>query len=104
MLTLPRYDVPWHQGPVDGQNWQWPPPGDDVVPDGWRKQLRADPRHRGAAGMGAWAAIAWQDRISDGAARQAGAVAAAAQRIRHLTLGLSAAGSLWHRRVPIEPL
>jgi hypothetical protein len=104
VLTLPRYDVPWHPGPVDGEAWAWPPPGDDVVPEGWRRQLRADPRHRGAAGLGAWVAIAWQDKIADGAARQAGAVAAAAQRIRHLTLGLSAAGSLWRRRLPVEPV
>ena len=104
VLTLPRYDAPWHPGPVDGEPWQWPPPGDDVVPDGWRRELRADPRHRGAAGLGAWAAIAWQERIAEGAARQAGAVAAAAQRIRHLTLGLGAARSLWERRVPAEPL
>jgi hypothetical protein len=104
VLTLPRYDVPWHPGPVDGEPWQWPPPGDEVVPDGWRRELRVDPRHRGAAGIGAWAAIEWQDRISDGAARQAAAVAAAAQRIRHLTLGLDASRRLWKRRVPTEPL
>jgi hypothetical protein len=66
--------------------------------------MRADPRHRGAAGLGAWVAIAWQERISDGAARQAGAVAAAAQRIRHLTLGLRAARGLWQRRVPSDSL
>ncbi|WP_165372874.1 hypothetical protein [Pengzhenrongella frigida] len=104
VLTLPRYDVPWHPGPVDGADWQWPPPGDDVVPDGWRRQLRADPRHRGAAGLGAWIAIAWQDTIADGAARQAAAVAAAAQRIRHLTLGLRAGATLWNRRVPTDPV
>jgi len=104
VLTVPRYDVPWHPGPVDGQDWQWPPPGDDVVPDGWRREMRTDPRNRGAAGLGAWVAIAWQDRIADGAARQAAAVAAAAQRIRHLTLGLRAAGSLWQRRVPADSL
>lgn len=104
VLTLPRYDVPWHPGPVDGEDWAWPPPGDEDVPDGWRRQLRTDPRHRGAAGLGAWAAIAWQDRIADGAARQAGAVATAAERIRHLTLGLRAARALWARRVPADPL
>ena len=104
VLTLPRYDAPWYPGPVEGEDFAWPPPGDDVVPDGWRRQLRADPRHRGAAGLGAWIAIAWQDRISDGAARQAGAVATASQRIRHLTLGLQAAGALWRRRVPTDPV
>lgn len=104
VLTLPRYDTPWHPGPVDGEPWQWPPPGDDVVPDGWRRSLRTDPRHRGAAGLGAWVAIAWQDRIVGGATRQAAAVAAAAQRIRHLTLGLGAARSLWRRRLPADPV
>ena len=102
VLTLPRYDAPWHPGPVDGEGWQWPPPGDEAVPDGWRRELRVDPRHRGAAGRGAWAAIAWQDRIAAGATRQAAAVAAAAQRIRHLTLGLCAARSLWRRRLPSD--
>ena len=104
VLSLPRYDAPWHPGPVDGEEWQWPPPGDDVVPDGWRRQLRVDPRHRGAAGLGAWVGIAWQDRITGAAADQAAAVAAAAQRIRQLNLGLGAARSLWNRRVPTEPL
>jgi hypothetical protein len=104
VLTLPRYDVPWHEGPVEGQDWQWPPPGDEVVPDGWRRELRADPRRRGAAGLGAWIAITWQERIMAAAVRQAADVAVAAQRIRHLTLGLRAAGSLWRRRVPTDPL
>lgn len=102
VLTVPRYDAPWHEGPVAGQDWQWPPPGDDVVPDGWRRQLRVDPRHRGAAGLGAWVAIAWQDRIVAAAAQQAAQVASAAQRIRHLTLGLRAARSLWTRRLPTD--
>ncbi len=104
VLTLPRYDAPWYPSPVDGQAWAWPPPTDDVVPDGWRRQLRADPRYRGAAGLGGWLGIAWQDRISDGAVAQAGAVAAAAQRIRHLVLGLRGSASLWNRRVPVDPL
>ena len=102
VLTLPRYDAPWYPAPVDGQPWTWPPPTDEVTPPGWRTQLRTDPRYRGAAGIGAWTAIAWQDKISDGATRQAGAVAAAAQRIRHLVLGLRAGASLWNRRVPTD--
>lgn len=104
VLTVPRYDVPWHEGPVAGQDWQWPPPGDDMVPDGWRRQLRTDPRHRGAAGLGAWTSIAWQDRIMAAAAQQAAQVMTAAQRIRHLTLGLRASRSLWSRRVPTDPV
>jgi hypothetical protein len=85
ILELPGYDKPW--------------PGPDAP---WREALRADPRRRGAAGLGAWAAIEWQERITDAAAAQAGALAAAAQRIRHLTFGLAAARSLWRRRVPKE--
>ena len=104
VLTLPRYDTPWYATPVDGQSWSWPPEAVQETPPGWRAQLRADPRFRGAAGLGAWTAIAWQDRISAGATQQAGAVAAAAQRIRHLVLGLHSEASLWRRRVPSDAL
>lgn len=95
VLGLPRYDEPWASGP-----------GEDPVParlQGWRKQLHNDPRHRGAAGLGAWAGIAWQDRIADAAAAQAGAIALAAERIRNLGLGLQASRSQWQRRVPDNP-
>lgn len=92
VLGLPRYDDPWTAVP-GGE----PTPGDLM---GWREQLHQDPRHRGVAGLGAWAAIAWQDRISDGARAQAGAIATAAERVRHLGLGLRAVRSLWDTRVP----
>ena len=85
VLGLPAYDEPW-SGP----------------PAPWREAMGADPRRRGAAGLGAWAATAWQERIADAASAQAGALGAAAQRIRHLTFGLAAARSLWRRRVPEE--
>lgn len=104
VLAMPRYDAPWWPGPVAGQPWVWPLPGDQDVPPGWRSQLRVDPRFRGAAGLGSWIGIAWQDRIADGAARQAGAVAAAAQRIRSLVIGLEAARGLWRNRMPDDPL
>jgi hypothetical protein len=84
VLQLPAYDGPWS--------------GPEATP--WRQALRADPRRRAAAGLGAWAAIGWQERIADAAAAQAGALAAAAERIRHLTIGLATARSLWERRVP----
>jgi hypothetical protein len=103
-LSVPRYDAPWHPGPVDGQEFVWPLPGEDVAPPGWRHQLRVEPRYRGAAGLGAWNAIAWQDRIVDAAAAQAGAVALAATRIRHLVAGLQAGRSLWNRRMPADPV
>lgn len=92
VLGLPRYDAPWSA------------PGTPVPPDGWRRQLRVDPRARGSAGLGAWAAIAWQDRIGDGAARQAGALALLAERVRHLSLGLRGSRSQWTRRLPADPV
>jgi hypothetical protein len=95
VLGMPRYAEPWPFPPGAG-----PPPGTR----GWADELTDDPRRRGVAGLGAWIAIEWQDRIADAAADQAGAVAAAAERVRHLVLGLSAARSLWARRVPVDPI
>ncbi len=91
VLGLPRYDEPWTapENPVPGS--------------GWRRQLRVDPRHRGTAGLGSWAAIAWQERIADGAAQQSGELAVLAERVRNLSLGLHAARRLWTRRVPEDP-
>ena len=94
VLGLPRYDEPWSATPGDP---------DPATLTGWRKQLHEDPRHRGVAGLGAWAAIAWQDRIADAAAAQSGALAVAAERIRHLGLGLQSSRSQWRRRVPDDP-
>lgn len=92
VLGLPRYDEPWAA------------PSTAVPHDGWRRQLRVDPRHRGTAGLGAWAAIAWQDRIAAGAAQQAGELAILAERVRNLSLGLHAVRRLWARRLPTEPV
>ena len=92
VLGLPRYDEPWAE------------PGAGVPAEGWRRQLRNDPRGRGVAGLGAWAAIAWQDRIGEGAARQAGALALLAERVRNLTLGLRGTRSQWLRRLPADPV
>lgn len=92
VLGLPRYDEPWAA------------PNAPVPPDGWRRQLRVDPRHRGTAGLGAWAAIAWQERIAEGAAQQAGELAVLAERVRNLSLGLQAARRLWSRRLPKDPM
>jgi hypothetical protein len=95
VITAPRYDAPF--GDADHAD-------DPAVPGGWVDQLRSDPRSRGAAGLGAWNAIEWQDRISDAAAAKAGDLAIAADRIRHVALGIEAARSLWRRRVPVDPL
>lgn len=95
VLGMPDYAEPWPFPPGAA-----PPAG----ARGWAEELTDDPRRRGVAGLGAWIAIEWQDRIADAAADQAGAVAAAAERVRHLVLGLSASRSLWSRRVPKDPL
>lgn len=70
----------------------------------WVEQLTDDPRHRGAAGLGAWAAIEWQEKIAAAAAVRAGDLAIAAGRIADLAFGLAAARSLWRRRVPTDPV
>ena len=69
----------------------------------WVGQLTRDPRHRGAAGLGAWTAIAWQQRIADAAAIKLGDTALAAERIRSLALGVELSRSLWRRHVPTDP-
>lgn len=90
VVTAPRYDAPFAD----------PDAGPDPVPDGWADQLRRDPRVRGAAGLGSWTAIEWQDRISAAAATKAGDLAIAADRVRHVALGVEASRSLWRRRLP----
>ncbi len=71
---------------------------------GWAAQLTGDPRVRGAAGLGAWTAIAWQDRIAEAAAVVLGDTAIAAGMIRALALGVAASRSMWRRRVPADPV
>ncbi len=90
VVTAPRYDAAF----VTAATQTAYPPG------GWVDQLRGDPRTRGAAGLGAWNAIAWQDRIAAAAAAKAGDLAVADDRIRHVALGVEASRSLWRRRVP----
>jgi hypothetical protein len=92
VVTAPRYDEPFNAAGTPG------------VAGGWIEGLRADPRARGAAGLGAWNAIEWQDRISDAAAAKAGDLVIAADRIRHVALGVEASRSLWRRRVPTDPV
>lgn len=70
----------------------------------WVAQLTEDPRLRGAAGLGAWTAITWQNRIADAAAIKLGDTVLAAERIRALALGVAASCSLWRRRVPSDPV
>ncbi|MFI8594427.1 hypothetical protein ACIGCK_08400 [Microbacterium sp. NPDC078428] len=89
VITAPDY--PGAFRPLDA-----PPPAAGT----WPAQLTEDPRLRGAAGLGAWTAIAWQDRIADAAAVRLGDTTSAAERIRALALGVAATRSLWHRRIP----
>ncbi len=98
ILGPPRYDEPWLAEKPDGAAPPAPPG------PGWRQQLLEDLRARGAAGIGAWAAISWQQRIVDGAAAQAGSLAAAAQRVRHLGIGLRATRTQWSQRIPTDPV
>jgi hypothetical protein len=70
----------------------------------WGATFHVDPRHRGVAGLGLRAGIDEQDLLSDAASKQAGALDDASMRIRNLTAGLSAARSLWMRRLPADPI
>lgn len=90
VVMLPVYGEPWFIASV-------PQPQ-------WATELSSDPRLRGLAGLGAWAAIEWQEKIVEAATKQAGALAIAAQRLRQLTLGLEATRRLWNRRLlPASP-
>lgn len=93
VVNAPRYDGSF----IPADELQAFPPGTWVV------QLGSDPRVRGAAGLGAWAAIEWQDRIGDAAAAKAGDLQTAHDRIRHVALGIEASRSLWRRRMPPLP-
>ncbi|MBO4123115.1 hypothetical protein J5T34_20510 [Cupriavidus gilardii] len=91
LLTAPRYHAPFTM------------PGTSPAA-GWRAQFHTDPRHRGAAGLGAWAAIAWQDRIAKAAAMRAGDLAIARERIGNVALGVEVSRSLWFRHMPPDPV
>lgn len=101
VITVPDYPrsfVDDGSAPAAGATWG------KHSPDGWAAQLTEDPRLRGAAGLGAWTAIAWQDRIAEAAAERLGDVTIAAERIRALALGVAVSRSLWRRRVPEDPV
>jgi hypothetical protein len=87
VIGPPRYGEPWHDGATT-----------------WGTALNSDPRHRGVAGIGLELGIRLQDPLVDEARAHQGALAVAAQRLRHLSLGLAASGSLWGRRLPTDPL
>lgn len=88
------------QAPLYGKPWL----ALDQDEPAWMRELNDDPRHRGVAGLGLWAAIEWQDRIVEAAAKQLGAFFTASRRIRQLTLGLAATRYLWDRRLPVDEM
>jgi hypothetical protein len=88
VITLPDYGSAWL---------------DDTAAATWAETLGGDPRHRAIGGLGLWAGIRLQQQIADAAAAQAGAIDAAAARIRNLVAGLQGAGALWRRRLPTDP-
>jgi hypothetical protein len=90
VVQLPRYGDAWVDDPLT-------PAG------GWGAMLNGEPRHRVAAGVGMWCGVAEQDLIADAARERAAGLFVAAQRIRALTAGLAAGGSLWSRRLPSTP-
>jgi hypothetical protein len=94
VITAPRYDAAFSNADP-----AFAPPA-----SGWIDQLRSDPRLRGAAGLGAWNAIEWQDRIADAAAAKAGDLAIARDRINHVAFGVELSRSLWRRRLPADPV
>jgi len=85
IVGLPIYGAAWHAEP------------DSAV---WGATLNGDPRHRGVAGLGLRLAVELQEELAELVARQAGALEAAAERVRHLALGLAASAALWRRRLP----
>ena len=88
IVGLPLYGAPWD---------------DDPRSTAWGGPLNDDPRQRGVAGLGAWAGIELQEDIADAATEQLGALEIAAQRIRHLALGVTATRALWANRLPTDP-
>ncbi len=94
VITAPRYHAPFADANAVG----------DPAAGGWIDQMQSDPRMRGAAGLGAWNAIAWQDKIADAAASKVGDLAIARDRINHVAFGVELSRSLWRRRLPADPV
>ena len=69
----------------------------------WGDAFHTDLWPRAVGGLGLRAGIEEQQLLADACAAQAGDLAAAAQRLSHLTAGLAAARALWNRRLPADP-
>ena len=101
-LTMPPKDErgrPLVSPPVYGAAWV-----DDPKGTTWGGEANHDPRNRGSAGLGSAAGIGLQDTIVDAIKEQVGAFLIAAQRIRYLTMGVTAATSLWNKHLPVDPM
>jgi hypothetical protein len=83
--------------PAHGSRWV-----ENVAATSWATSVNADPRHRGAAGLGLHMGILYQQELLDAAVAQLGALPLAAHLVGQLALGLEAARSLWRRRLPAE--
>jgi hypothetical protein len=92
VVGLPRYGALW----TDARGFTL----EDTI---WGETLNGDPRHRGIAGLGARLAFDAQDTLAEEVGRQAGALDAADQSVRHLACGLAVSTSLWERRLPADP-
>lgn len=89
VIGLPRYGRPWVADPNAAS---------------WSATLNHDPRFRGSAGLGVWMGLEAQDELVDAAVHQLGAIEHAAHLVGQLALGLLAAGSLFSRRLPPDPV
>ncbi|OAA27365.1 hypothetical protein UG55_100816 [Frankia sp. EI5c] len=90
IVGLPRYGEAWRTGAPETA--------------AWAESLNNDPRHRGAAGLGLELGIRLQEELVSEVSASLGALAEARQRIADLVLGRQAAGAVWERRMPAEPL
>ena len=87
VIGAPRYGAAWVEDP-------------DATT--WGETFRRDPRLRGVGGLGLRMGIDEQELLAAAAARQAGSLDIAAQRIRHLVGGVSASRALWTSRLPVD--
>ena len=88
VLGLPTYGAAWRADPEAAS---------------WGADLNRDPRRRGVAGVGMRVGVEAQEDLVEEALAHAGSLEAAAESIRDLALGLTAAGGLWRRRLPADP-
>lgn len=88
VLTLPDYGRPWNPRHESESEWS--------------RDLNADPRLRGAAGLGVELGIKAQDELVDLTVQRLGPIREAEQRVRNLALGVGAARALWTRRLPAD--